>query len=369
MSEVGATGGIESKEIAAEIRRLRPEDAVLYRELRLEALLRNPEAFSSTLEAETAQTLAWFSDRLAGSAVFGAFAGGELLAIASFYIPPDAKEAHKGMLAGMYVRPTARRAGIAHRLVDAVLDHACQYVELIELAVVSENEAALRLYAGLGFVEYGREKNGLKDSGRYYDCVLMSKPLMRSRSSIRPAGPADAAWIAGFLRDRWNATTIVVHGEVIEAASLPALVAEDRRGLATYRRLDRNAELVTLDADPTGVGTGAALIEALVARLRSDGCERLWLTTTNDKLSALRFYLRRDFRLIQVRLGAVDDVRRLKPSIPTVGEYGIPIRDELDLCRVLDTRSRELFLPSWPLPASMWDSRVLKPPRLGDQDR
>ncbi len=64
MSEVGATGGIESKEIAAEIRRLRPEDAVLYRELRLEALLRNPEAFSSTLEAETAQTLAWFSDRL-----------------------------------------------------------------------------------------------------------------------------------------------------------------------------------------------------------------------------------------------------------------------------------------------------------------
>ena len=121
MSEVGATGGIESKEIAAEIRRLRSEDAVLYRELRLEALLRNPEAFSSTLEAETAQTLAWFSDRLAGSAVFGAFAGGELLAIASFYIPPDAKEAHKGMLAGMYVRPTARRAGIAHRLVDAVL--------------------------------------------------------------------------------------------------------------------------------------------------------------------------------------------------------------------------------------------------------
>jgi GNAT superfamily N-acetyltransferase len=107
---------------------------------------------------------------------------------------------------------------------------------------------------------------------------------------------------------------VVVHGEGIEAARLPALIAmaDDRHGLATYRRLDRDAELVTLDADPTGVGTGTALIEALVARLKADGGERLWLTTTNDKLSALRFYLRRDFRLIQVRLGAVDDARRRK---------------------------------------------------------
>jgi GNAT superfamily N-acetyltransferase len=173
--------------------------------------------------------------------------------------------------------------------------------------------------------------------------------VMRSRLPIRPPSPADAEWINSFLRDRWGATTIVAHGEVIEAAGLPALIAGDRQGLATYRQLDRDAELVTLNADPTGVGTGTALIEALVARLRADGCERLWLTTTNDKLSALRFYLRRDFRLIQVRLGAVDDARRLKPSIPTIGEYGIPLRDELDLYRVLDTKSRELFLPSWPL--------------------
>jgi len=100
-----------------------------------------------------------------------------LLGIASFHIPPDAKEAHTGMLAGMYVRPAARRAGIARRLVDAVFDHARRRVELIELAVVGDNRAALRFYASLGFVEYGIEKNGLKDRERYYDCVLMAKPL------------------------------------------------------------------------------------------------------------------------------------------------------------------------------------------------
>lgn len=159
------------------------------------------------------------------------------------------------------------------------------------------------------------------------------------RLPIRTGCPADAEWIAGFLRARWGATTIVVHREVIDAAGLPALIvtAEERRGLATYRRLGCDAELVTLDADPTGLGTGAALVEVLAAQLCADGCERLWLTTTNDKLAALRFYLRAGFRLVQVRLGAVDDARRLKPSIPIVGEYGIPMQDELDLCRVLGT--------------------------------
>jgi len=158
---------------------------------------------------------------------------------------------------------------------------------------------------------------------------------------IRPANAEDLSWIGSFLSKRWSATRIAVHGEIIEATHLPALIADDRRGLATYRRLGAAAELVTLDADPMGGGTGTALVEALVAQLRAENCERLWLTTTNDKLSALRFYLRRGFRIIQVRLRAVETARRLKPSIPMIGEYGIPIQDELDLCRVIAARTAE----------------------------
>lgn len=86
------------------------------------------------------------------------------------------------------------------------------------------------------------------------------------RLPIRTSGPGDAAWISEFLRDRWGGTTIVVQGEVIETATLPALVAlsENRRGLATYRPLGRYAELVTLDAEPAGIGTGTALVESLL---------------------------------------------------------------------------------------------------------
>jgi hypothetical protein len=70
-----------------------------------------------------------------------------------------------------------------------------------------------------------------------------------------------------------------------------------------------------------------------VPRLRAAGVEILPVTTTNDNLNALRFYQRRGFRITEVRPRAVDDARRLKPSIPIVGEYGIPIRDEIELER------------------------------------
>jgi hypothetical protein len=57
----------------------------------------------------------------------------------------------------------------------------------------------------------------------------------------------------------------------------------------------------------------------------------VWLVTTNDNLDALRFYQRRGLRLVAVHAGAVDEARRLKPEIARVGEYGIPIRDEIEL--------------------------------------
>ena len=58
-----------------------------------------------------------------------------------------------------------------------MLDHARGRVEMVQLTVVSENEAARRLYRAMGFVEYGYEKRALKQDGRYYDEVLMVKFL------------------------------------------------------------------------------------------------------------------------------------------------------------------------------------------------
>jgi len=73
------------------------------------------------------------------------------------------------------------------------------------------------------------------------------------------------------------------------------------------------------------------LVAAVKRAAQETGCRRLWLITTNDNLDALRLYQRRGFTLAAVHPNAAAEARRLKPEIPLIGEYGIPIRDELEL--------------------------------------
>jgi GNAT superfamily N-acetyltransferase len=162
-----------------EIRPLTPAeaDAILYRDIRLEALTANPEAFGSSHETEAAQPLSWFSDRLAGSSVLGAFRDAALVGITGLAIQQGQKKAHKGLIWGMYVRPDARRAGTGRRLMEAIIELARHRVELIQLTVVRDNEQARWLYASLGFQQYGMEWHSLKHDGRYYDEILMAKDL------------------------------------------------------------------------------------------------------------------------------------------------------------------------------------------------
>src|SRR5436190_1552532 len=95
-----------------QIRRLEASDAALYRDIRLEALQRNPEAFGSTFERENAQPLSWFEASLGRAAIFGAFLDGTLAGIAGYGAQESSKQAHKALLWGMYVRATARNTGL-----------------------------------------------------------------------------------------------------------------------------------------------------------------------------------------------------------------------------------------------------------------
>jgi GNAT superfamily N-acetyltransferase len=148
---------------------------------------------------------------------------------------------------------------------------------------------------------------------------------------VREGTADDQGWIAQRLATRWGGAIIHAWGRSYEATSLPALIAGRREGLATYHLSGAQAELVTLDAVPPRCGTGTALLAALVDRLAARDVRRLFVSTTNDNLDALRFYQRRGLRLLEVRAGALTELRKLKPSIPLTGAYGIPIRDEIRL--------------------------------------
>ena len=177
---------------AIEIRRLLAADAPLFRDIRLEGLEGDPDAFGSTFERESTEPLSFFVQRLEDSAVFGAFEGDALIGVAGFAVQGGPKHAHKGLLWGMYVRPAARGSGVGRELAARVISHARDRVELIQLVVISENLAARRLYRGLGFEEYGLERHAAKYRDRYHDDVLMAKMLTDSGSDHAASAVGEA---------------------------------------------------------------------------------------------------------------------------------------------------------------------------------
>jgi len=150
--------------------------------------------------------------------------------------------------------------------------------------------------------------------------------------AIRPYRESDRPWAESLL-DEFGGPLQARHGELIDVLELPGFTAErdgQRVGLLTYRRKNGECELAFIAVLERQHGIGSALLDAL--RQEVGDCERIWLVTTNDNLEALRFYQRRGFRLSALRAGAVDESRRrLKPQISTVGDFGIPIRDEIEL--------------------------------------
>ena len=155
------------------------------------------------------------------------------------------------------------------------------------------------------------------------------------RPHVRALTPEDRQWIEDNARGLFGATKVISRGSAHQVSTLEGFVAyrDSRRlGFATYRVENGQCELVTVDAFQRGQGVGSQLLEAVVRAAREQACERLWLITTNDNIDAIRFYQRRGMRIAAVYPRAIDEVsRKLKPSIPEVGNYQIPLRDELEL--------------------------------------
>ena len=156
--------------------------------------------------------------------------------------------------------------------------------------------------------------------------------------TIRPGQRGDRPAVQAFLAEH-HSIPVARLGTLVDPLDHPALLAEDPAdgrllGVLTYV-VDRDGghcEVLTLQATRQWQGVGTALIEAVERLAAQQGCTRLWLITTNDNVDALRFYQRRGFHLAVLHPGAVDDCRaRLKPEIPTVGNYGIALRDEIQL--------------------------------------
>ena len=151
---------------------------------------------------------------------------------------------------------------------------------------------------------------------------------------IRSLTAEDLPRLRQFWKENWGAEFVVAHGVIYHPDALDgfvALEAEEWVGEVTYAFSGTDCEIVSLDSLREGQGIGTKLIEAAVEEARKRNCARVFLITTNDNLHALGFYQRRGFELVRIHRHALDETRRLKPSVPLIGMNNIPLRDEIEL--------------------------------------
>jgi RimJ/RimL family protein N-acetyltransferase len=160
-----------------EIRPVTRAEVAAWRELRAEALKNHPTAFSSAYEDFILQEEAEVASRIpepGGSDVlFGVYVAGELCGCAGFFREKGLKERHRGLMWGVYLRPLLRGQGAGEALVERIIDHARQHVDVLRSAVTSDNVGVRDLYLRMGFEHFAVEPRALRHDGRDHDEDLL----------------------------------------------------------------------------------------------------------------------------------------------------------------------------------------------------
>jgi ribosomal protein S18 acetylase RimI-like enzyme len=145
------------------VRRVRADEGLVLKAVRLAALLESPSAFSSTHGAEAAQPDEhWISRAALGasgahSATYVAVAGHAVVGMVAGYRPDAAKSSVE--LVSMWVSPPHRRAGVGSKLVEAVIAWAREIdATSVGLWVTKGNGRAVALYEAAGFCATGEHR-------------------------------------------------------------------------------------------------------------------------------------------------------------------------------------------------------------------
>lgn len=166
-------------------RMLTAEDAAQYRDLRLQALTTNAEAFATTYEDYITRPIEQVASQLAPDdhhftlGTFEDSGSRKLMGTVALVREQTAKVRHIANVVAMYVSLDARRQGVGRKLLADLIGRARQMdgLEQLRLCVVEENAAAVALYRTVGFQPYGIEPNALKTADRSWNEVHMVLPL------------------------------------------------------------------------------------------------------------------------------------------------------------------------------------------------
>ncbi|MED1508297.1 GNAT family N-acetyltransferase [Bacillus proteolyticus] len=141
-----------------------------------------------------------------------------------------------------------------------------------------------------------------------------------------------------FMCESWGSSMMVSRGRAHQLEQLPGFIAlkNDRIvGIITCEILKSMCEIVSLVSFEEGNGIGTKLVDCVLQMARENECKKVWLITTNDNMSALRFYQKRNFIMTNLYMDAVKEARKIKKEIPFIGHDNIAILHEIQLEYIL----------------------------------
>jgi ribosomal protein S18 acetylase RimI-like enzyme len=161
-----------------EVKRLKQSEWQVYKQVQLEALKNDQQAFATPYEK-----MANFSDQQwqerfhENSMVFVAMNGNTPVGLVGMYRPPDHRQT-KPDIWGMYVNSNYRKMGLGRRLMENVLKALQKEwsVKQVGLMVNSEQESAVKFYEKLGFKKVSTQDYVLGD-GKNHLLFVMEKEL------------------------------------------------------------------------------------------------------------------------------------------------------------------------------------------------
>ena len=152
--------------------------------------------------------------------------------------------------------------------------------------------------------------------------------------SIRRLTALDLPHLQKFWVEHWGGEEMISRGNIYRPEQLEGFVVEDGNdwiGLLTFLIREGECEITSLNSLRENQGIGTTLINEVLQEARKQNLKRIFCITTNDNLNALGFYQKRGFVLVAVHRGAVNESRKIKPTIPLIGYNNIPLHDEIEL--------------------------------------
>ena len=151
---------------------------------------------------------------------------------------------------------------------------------------------------------------------------------------IQPISEKNRQQVIDFFREHWGSSQMIISSGTYDCAMLDGYVYVEETtiiGLVTYVLHADSLEIISLDSIQEGKGIGSRLMAEVEQFAMEQAIPKIELITTNDNLQALKFNQKRGYRITHIFPNAVMEARKVKPTIPLIGNDGIPLLDEIKL--------------------------------------